>query len=105
MRRRGVFHETMEKPMNDIDNQRAILEEKIANGEVIRIEMGTAFDREMNEIPWRATAIPLSIVRSAKGPRLRCQVNVGNDYIIFGADQSPGVKHLLLGSFRLIDFT
>ena len=38
MRRRGVFHETMEKPMNDIDNQRAILEEKIANGEVIRID-------------------------------------------------------------------
>lgn len=91
--------------MNNIEAQRAILEEKIANGEVIRIEMGTAFDGNMNEIPWRATAIPLAIVRSPKGPRLRCQVDVGNEYIIFGADQAPGVRQLLLGSFRLIDFT
>ncbi len=90
--------------MNHIETQRAVLEEKIANGEVIRIEMGTAYDREMNEIPWRATVIPLSIVRSAKGPRLRCQVDTGNDYMITGADQSPGVKQLLLGSFHLIDF-
>lgn len=91
--------------MNTIETQRALLEEKIANGEVIRIEMGTAFDPDMNEIPWRATVIPLAIVRSPKGPRLRCQVDTGTEYIIFGADQAPGIRQLLLGSFRLIDFS
>lgn len=91
--------------MNTIEVQRGLLEEKIANGEVIHIEMGTAFDWEMNEIPWRATVIPLAIVGSAKGPRLRCRVDTGNNYMIIGADQSPGTKQLLLGSFRLIDST
>lgn len=90
--------------MNTIETLRVLLEEKIANGEVIRIEMGMAYDWEMNEVPWRAIVIPLAIVRSPKGPRLRCQVDTGKDYLVTTADQSCGLKHLLLGSFRLIDF-
>lgn len=91
--------------LSEVDLLRAILQEKITNGEAVRIEMGTAYDWEMNEIPWRATVIPLAFTQSTKGPRLRCRVDTGNDYMITTADQQPGLKNLLLGKFRLIDFT
>ncbi len=86
----------------DIAAQRALIAEKIANGEVIRIEMGTAYDRDMKEVPWRATVIPIKFTASAKGERLRCRVDTGNAYLAFTAEQSDGIKHLLLGSFEVI---
>ena len=83
--------------------QRALLAEKIANGEAIRIEMGKAYNWKMDEVAWRATVIPISFVASAQGERLRCRVDTGNDYMIMSAEQGQGVKHLLLGSFEVID--
>lgn len=86
----------------DIEGKRAILEEKIANGEVIKIEMGTAYNWEMEEIPWIATVIPESIVTTKNGPALRCRVDTGNDYMIVGGSQVQGGRIIALCKFRIV---
>lgn len=87
---------------SDISALCALLEEKIANGEVIEIEMGTAYDEAMDEVQWRARCIPLAIVNSPKGKRLRCRIDSGGRYLIKSASQTDGDKLLIIGRFKIV---
>ncbi len=83
--------------------QRARLAEAIEDGELLRVEMGTATTMDGDEVPWRARIRPIAFVKSPKGERLRCDVEPDELYMITSAEQCFGTRHWLLGTFQILD--
>ncbi|MDN3521531.1 hypothetical protein [Halomonas ramblicola] len=74
----------------------AIMERAIDRGLPMLITMGTAWDDDMEEVPWRATLYPKRLLNSAQGIRIAGEVQPLVRYLITGDQQRPGQRQLLL---------
>lgn len=88
---------------NTIAAQRARLAEAIEDGELLRVEMGTAMTLDGEDVPWRASIRPLGFVKSAQGERLKCEVEAEGLYMMVDEAQCDGIKRWLLGTFQILE--
>lgn len=91
--------------MTDIAEQRRQLAQAIAQRKTLHIEMGTAHDSEMTEVPWRGFIAPTGFRKSAQGERVCCDTKPEQLYLVVTAEQGGGPKRLLIGDFTILGET
>lgn len=64
----------------------------------MQVVMGSAFDDEMEQVPWRATLWPVDFRDSPEGLRVMGRVEPVGSYLVTGDNQRPGMRHLLLSA-------
>ncbi|WP_068638716.1 hypothetical protein [Thauera butanivorans] len=87
-------------PAEEAQHQR--LKEAIAKGQTLHIEMGSAWDENMEEVPWHGFIVPSRFVNHASGVRVVCEMEPEGIYFASTEDQAPGRRHLPLGSFSIL---
>jgi len=69
----------------------------------LAFSLGTYFDSEMDEKPWHAIMWPSAFQDSAKGLRVKCNVeHLGESPLISGAEQMPGSRIILVSAIDAI---